>query len=79
MSHITPQNVHETLSKYMLADGFDLVFDLENSKGTFFHDSRHNRKFMDFFSFFASSPIGFNHPRLNSKPEMIEKARQASP
>ncbi len=72
MSHITPKNVHETLSKYMLADGFDLVFDLENSHGTFFMDSRHNRKFMDFFSFFASSPVGFNHPRLTS-PEMIEK------
>lgn len=72
MSHITPQNVHETLSKYMLADGFDLVFDLENSKGSTFIDSRHNRKFLDFFSFFASSPIGFNHPRMNSK-ETVEK------
>ncbi len=72
MSHITPKNVHETLSKYMLADGFDLVFDLERSKGTMFYDSRHGRKYMDFFTFFASSPIGFNHPRLTS-PEMIEK------
>jgi len=72
MSHITPQNVHETLSKYMLADGFDLVFDLANSTGSNFIDSRHNRKFLDFFSFFASSPVGFNHPRLNNK-ETIEK------
>ena len=72
MNRITPLNVHETLGKHMLADGFDLVFDLENSHGSWIYDSRNNRKLLDFFTFFASSPIGFNHPKLVN-PAMIEK------
>jgi L-lysine 6-transaminase len=72
MTKITPQNVHETLRQHMLADGFDLVFDLENSRGSYFYDLRTGRKFLDFFSFFATLPVGFNHPRLTS-PEMIQK------
>jgi L-lysine 6-transaminase len=69
---ITPQNVHETLSKHMLVDGFDLVFDLANSRGSYFYDLSTGRKFLDFFSFFASSPVGFNHPKLTT-PQMIER------
>jgi L-lysine 6-transaminase len=69
---ITPQNVHATLSKHMLADGFDMVFDTDKSQGSYIHDSRSGRKFLDFFSFFASSPVGHNHPRFMT-PEMLEK------
>ncbi|MBI5060189.1 L-lysine 6-transaminase [candidate division KSB1 bacterium] len=72
MTHITPHNVHATLGKYMLADGFELVFDLEKSQGSYFYDLRTGRKYLDFFSFFASSPVGFNHPKLTT-PEMIQK------
>ena len=35
-----PTDVHKTLSKYMLADGFDLVLDLKKSKGCRIYDSR---------------------------------------
>ena len=31
---ILPSKVHEVISQYMLADGFEFVLDLENSKGT---------------------------------------------
>ncbi|HEY3293903.1 MAG TPA: L-lysine 6-transaminase [bacterium] len=72
MTKITPDNVHETLGKHMLADGFDLVFDLENSRGSYFYDLRTGKKYLDFFSFFASSPVGFNHPKLTT-PAMIER------
>ncbi len=72
MTKITAQNVHETLGKYMLADGFDLVFDLEKSRGSHFYDLRTGKKFLDFFSFFATAPVGFNHPRFTT-PEMIQK------
>lgn len=77
MSKITAHNVHETLGKYMLADGFDLVFDLEKSRGSYFYDLRTGRKFLDFFSFFATAPVGFNHPRF-TKPEMIQKLGKLS-
>ncbi|MBM3324487.1 MAG: L-lysine 6-transaminase [Calditrichaeota bacterium] len=70
--NITPKNVHATLSKHMLVDGFDMVFDMEKSKGSYIYDSRTGRRFLDFFTFFSSSPIGHNHPRFTT-PEMLEK------
>ena len=56
LSHwITPDKVHETLNKHMLADGYDLVVDLDRSQDSRLYDSRHDRTLIDFFSFFASS------------------------
>jgi len=69
---IEPENVHKTLSKYMLVDGFDFVFDIRKSKGCRIYDSRHKKYLLDCFSFFASVPIGCNHPKLNN-PEFIKK------
>lgn len=63
---IDPKNVHDTLSKYMLADGFDLVLDLKKSKGCRLYDSRRERYLLDCFSFFASAPLGCNHPKLTT-------------
>jgi L-lysine 6-transaminase len=59
---VTPDQVHATLAKHMLADGFDFVLDLDKSEGVWLWDSRGGKKLMDFFSFFASNPVGMNHP-----------------
>ncbi len=69
---ITPSEVHQTLSHHMLADGFDMVIDLKKSQGCRIYDSRHGKKFLDFFSFFGSSALGMNHPKL-ATPEFMEK------
>jgi L-lysine 6-transaminase len=69
---VTPDKVHETIAGHMLADGFDVVLDLEKSKGTRLYDSRSGKYILDFFTCFASSPIGFNHPRL-TEPSFVEK------
>jgi len=69
---IKPSNVHEVLSKYMIVDGLDLVLNLKKSKGCRIHDSRFNRYFLDCFSFFATSPLGCNHPKLIT-PDFIKK------
>ncbi|MDD8018251.1 MAG: L-lysine 6-transaminase [Bacteroidota bacterium] len=69
---IQPSEVHKTLSKHMLADGFDMVIDLKKSKGSYIYDSRYGKKFLDFFSFFGSSALGMNHPKL-ATPEFMEK------
>ena len=63
--------VKETLSKYMLADGFDFILDLKNSYRNKIVDERNGNEYIDFFTFFASSPLGMNHPALNS-PEVRE-------
>ncbi|MDK9699791.1 MAG: L-lysine 6-transaminase [bacterium] len=74
---ITPANVHETIGKHMLADGFDIVFDLDKSHGSWIYDSRANKEYLDFFTFFASSPVGFNHPKMRNDEYMKELGRVA--
>ncbi|MBP6673316.1 MAG: L-lysine 6-transaminase [Bacteroidetes bacterium] len=69
---IAPTEVHKVLSKHMLADGFDMVIDLKKSHGAYIYDSRYGKKFLDFFSFFGSSALGMNHPKLTT-PEFMEK------
>lgn len=70
--NIAPTDVHKSLSKHMLADGFDMVIDLKKSHGAYIYDSRYGKKFLDFFSFFGSSALGMNHPKL-ATPEFMEK------
>jgi L-lysine 6-transaminase len=63
---ISPDHVHESLRKHMLIDGFDFVLDLEKSKGSIIVDQRNGDNYIDFFTFFASSPLGMNHPKMLS-------------
>ncbi len=66
-SSTKPEDVHNVLAKHMLADGFKIVLDLENSKGAILVDEVTGDKYLDFFTFFASSPLGMNHPYLQSE------------
>jgi len=59
-----PDTVADTLSKHILADGFDLIFDMEKSKGVHIYDAKYNRTLLDFFTCFASVPLGYNHPKM---------------
>src|SRR6185503_7444705 len=61
---VPPQNVHEILKKHINADGFDLTFDMEKSRGVYLYDSKHKRNLLDFFTCFASVPLGYNHPKM---------------
>ena len=70
--HVQPSEVHDVLSRHMLADGYDIVMDLRKSKGSWLFDSRRGRSILDFFSNFASIPVGYNHPRLDN-PEFRER------
>lgn len=72
MAEILPEDVHKILEKYMLVDGYDLVLDLRKSKGSWVYDAKRGCYFLDFFTFFASSPIGYNHPKL-TETEFIRK------
>jgi L-lysine 6-transaminase len=65
-SKTSPEEVHTTLKQYMLADGFDFVLDLKNSHGAYLVDEKTGDSYLDFFSFFASLPLGLNHPKLLS-------------
>lgn len=69
---VTPGEVRDTLARHMLADGLELVLDLKRSHGSWLHDSSTGREYLDFFSFFASNPVGMNHPGL-SNPAFIDR------
>jgi len=67
---ISPAEVHAVLKRHTLADGFDLVLDFERSHGAWLHDARSGREYLDFCMFFASNPIGYNHPKMRD-PEFL--------
>lgn len=64
---IDAKNVISVLSKHMLADGFEIILDLDKSNGVTLVDQVTGNEYHDFFTFFASSAIGLNHPYLNSE------------
>ena len=75
--HVQPSEVHNVLARHMLADGYDIVMDLRKSHGSWVFDSRRGRSVLDFFTNFASIPIGYNHPRLDT-PEFREKLAEVA-
>jgi L-lysine 6-transaminase len=66
---VSPQNVIAELEHHILVDGFKLVFDLARSHGSIFVDAATGRELIDLYSFYASQPIGFNHPYFD-RPEV---------
>jgi L-lysine 6-transaminase len=61
---IAPANVRKVLDRSILADGLDFVLDLERSSGSYLVDARTGERYLDMFTFFASSALGMNHPAL---------------
>ncbi|MFA6944562.1 MAG: L-lysine 6-transaminase [Pedobacter sp.] len=66
---VSPEKVQETLSKHILADGYDLTFDMEKSNGVHIYDAKYQRTLLDFFTCFASVPLGYNHPKMVNDEE----------
>lgn len=67
--NVAPEKVVPELEKHILVDGFKIVIDLEKSRGSRLVDAPSGRSFIDLYSFYASQPIGYNHPHF-SKPEV---------
>src|SRR5260370_28819017 len=64
-----PREVIAELEKHVLIDGFKLVIDLEKSRGSRLVDAATGRELIDLYSFYASMPVGYNHPWFN-QPEI---------
>jgi len=69
--------VHQTVDKYLIGDGFPIVVDLQRSRGVWIVDAESSERYLDFYSFFASLPLGFHHPLLHT-PENSEKLLAAA-
>jgi L-lysine 6-transaminase len=75
---IPPQGVIAELEQHILVDGFKLIFDLARSRGSRFVDAATGREWIDLYSFYASQPIGFNHPyfdRPQVKADLLAAAK----
>ncbi|MEX0771955.1 MAG: L-lysine 6-transaminase [Balneolales bacterium] len=75
---LSPGQVHEVLSRYMLTDGYDMVLDLEKSKTPYLYDSKNDKQYLDFFTFFASNPLGMNHPKVADNTEFTERIKNVA-
>ena len=64
-----PSNVLETIQKHVLLDGFKIVIDLERSRGSYLYNAVSDKRLIDFYGFFGSMPVGFNHPHFDN-PEV---------
>lgn len=77
-TEVTPEITWKVLEKTMLVDGLDLVLDLKKSRGARLYDSLRQRTLIDFFSFFASAPVGANHPKMWEDDAYLDKLLHAA-
>jgi L-lysine 6-transaminase len=77
MDDLSPAEALAVLKSRILADGYRIVMDLDGSHGCYLRDGLSGREFLDFYSFFASMPVGYNHPRMRS-PEVRERLADAA-
>jgi L-lysine 6-transaminase len=68
-SDLDPGTVRERVAAHLLADGYELVLDLQRSHGSTLIDARDGSEYLDLFTFFASSALGMNHEALTSDAE----------
>ena len=61
------QKALDILKRKILVDGFHLVIDLKKSKGAHVYNELDKKTYLDFYSFFGSMAVGFNHPGLKNK------------
>lgn len=65
LNYKVPANeVIDTLKKHIPMGGFHIIVDLERSRGTRLVDAATGKEYIDFFSYWASLPVGHNHPKL---------------
>jgi L-lysine 6-transaminase len=75
---VAPGQVHEVLRRHLLADGFPLVVDLERSQGSWLVDAMTGYRYLDLYTFFASSPLGINPPEIVEDPEFLAELTRAA-
>lgn len=64
--------VHAQIAKYLPEGSEPIVVDLEGSQGPYLRDALTGKDYIDFFTYFASTPIGHNHPKMHDSA-FIEK------
>jgi L-lysine 6-transaminase len=55
-----------------------LVLDMDESQGVRLRDENTGRTFIDLFGFYASSPLGMNHPKMTDDEAFMERLTDAA-
>jgi L-lysine 6-transaminase len=58
------EKVFDVLRDNILVDGFHIVIDLDKSHGCIMVDALAGKEYLDCYTFFATLPIGHNHPKM---------------
>ncbi len=69
--------VHAQIAKHLPPGSEPIVVDLERSHGAYLHDALTGKEYIDFFTYFASAPIGHNHPKMHDS-SFIERLLSAA-
>jgi len=69
--------VFPTLERNILVDGFHIVIDLDRSSGSVMVDALTDAEYIDCYTYFATLPIGHNHPKM-SDPEFRDSLMRAA-
>lgn len=69
--------VHAQIAKHLPAGSEPIVVDLERSHGAYLHDALTGKEYIDFFTYFASAPVGHNHPKMHDS-SFIERLLSAA-
>jgi L-lysine 6-transaminase len=72
--------VHDTLKKYTIGDGHEMVLDLIASRGSWVVDKITKKKYLDLGSQYASMAVGWNHPGISYRfPFQVVSNKIANP
>src|SRR5215472_14647593 len=71
-------DVRGRLARHVLTDGFHIVLDLRHSGGSWIVDAETGDRYLDLYSFFASSPLGINPPGVTGDPEFMALLAEAA-
>src|ERR1700682_5722692 len=75
---IGPVDVRDVLARSILADGLGFLLDIDRSSGSYLVDARTGERYLDMFTFFASSALGMNHPALADDEDFRAELAQAA-
>lgn len=74
---VSADQVFPILRDNILVDGFHVVIDLDRSHGSIMVDALTGQEYIDCYSYFASLPIGHNHPKMD-EPEFLTSLLRAA-
>jgi len=62
----------------MLADGMPMVLDMKRSQGLYIYDKLTHKRYIDYFTFFASVPLGLNPPEFREDQDFLDRLMDAA-